>query len=133
MIPESIKFRDENVPLTEDQKLNRKQILTQITSQPETFNMDVWDTFAFPYELPQDNYCGTTRCVAGWALFFAEIPIRDLMVKANVLATDMNITREAVRAMGLTQEEYYRGSSAGLFHLYSDEDAVEQLHELAVE
>jgi hypothetical protein len=126
----NVEFRDENVPLSEEQKLNRKQILTQVTTQPETFGMDVWDTEAFPYDV---EGCGSTRCIAGWALFFAGVSTRDLMVRGNVLLTDVKITQEAVRVMGLSEGEYYRANSAGLFHLYSEEDAVEQLRELTVE
>lgn len=126
-LPENM-FRDPNVPLTEEQKLNRKQIYHQITTVPESFSMDLWDTeyFAEPY----DN-CGTTKCIAGWALAYADIKISDLEIKNDVVSTDLNITREAINAMGLTREEYYSYNSDGLFHLYDDEGAVERMRQLS--
>lgn len=39
------------------------QVLAQILMFPETHNQDGWET---------QESCGTTRCVAGWAVHFSE-------------------------------------------------------------
>lgn len=40
----------------------RAKVLAQITSEPDTHDQYVWETV---------TSCGTSRCVAGWALHFA--------------------------------------------------------------
>lgn len=61
-----------------------QKVLDQIETDPESFDMDTWETVGVegiprsnPYFDPatgrhrSTEYCGTTRCIAGWAIYFA--------------------------------------------------------------
>lgn len=103
-------FRRPGVPLSEEAALLRKQTLYQIENEPETFNMCTWDSSATRASSVIDalaqatatGHCGTTRCLAGWALYLAGQP-----VTAHEAAVAVEeIEARAVRVLELTQGEY---------------------------
>lgn len=48
----------------EEQQALRKAVLEQITLFPETHDQADWEIY--------NNECGTTRCIAGWAVMLAK-------------------------------------------------------------
>jgi hypothetical protein len=101
-----------------------QKILTQITEHPETHDQYTWvDSF---------SGCGTTRCIAGWAVALNAEPGE--AVSVNDFATRARLARElGVRPhwatlgqelLGLSEEE-----AVGLFHS-SNEIAPHVLAEL---
>ena len=56
-----------------------EKIRAQVDSRPETLYMGTWedDTHEEMYDWRRDEFvtsCGTTRCVAGWAVHFNQLP-----------------------------------------------------------
>lgn len=110
-------FRDPQVPLTEGQKLIRKKVYHQITTEPDTFNMYAW-------EVLQSGSCGTTRCLAGWAVHFSG-------GKGIRRMTPTRVVREAIIALGLTEAEYYGDDEHGVVFYTDSENAYERMGRLA--
>ncbi len=125
-------FRQPSTPLTAAQAMMRKKVYDQISKHPDQFDMGWWESpfmrfKVFGDQLVEENTCGTTRCVAGWAQF---------MAKGEV--DSYTVVEDAIREMGLTKEEYY-GTAEGqidysvkLFHV-NDSDAVAWLKRLVEE
>lgn len=114
-----------------------KRIRDQIKRDPKSFDMSSWEfdltseiseeggDFAIEYYDPETNdyqptmasECGTTRCVAGWAVYFA----------AEDLGIDVNRPLEAVR-LDYAQKVGLRGdwsySNLGLFALDIDDSSL---------
>lgn len=65
--------------MNQEQKALAQKILNQVENYPESLHMDSWEASCLP-----DRYnwktgeavegCGTTRCIAGWAVHFASKP-----------------------------------------------------------
>lgn len=87
-------FRDPSVPLTEDQLLMRKRVLHQIEAEPETFAMITYQG--------RNARCGTTRCIAGWAVYLT----RGYWYKEGLRESLEEKKQLAVDVLGLTQAEY---------------------------
>lgn len=119
-------FRNPDEPLTEDQRLVRKQIFEQVVNLPESFSMSFWDAKLYH---PQED-CGTTRCVAGWAIHFSGIDILEICTLQDLTIHGSDkIVEHAIKVMGLTREEYTDGE-ARLFYTTAA-DAIERLGNLA--
>lgn len=127
-------FREPGTPLTEDQKLCRKLTAEQVAAEPGSFFMGDWDTDAAWFggnrvERTFATTCGTTRCLAGWALFHAGCPVR-------VGDTVSSIEDRAIAALGLTHDEYFfmpgEDGYSELFYA-SRGDAAERIAWLAAE
>lgn len=83
-----------------------QKVLDQIETHPETFEMDSWSTFSYAgreiynpatgaYETT--DYCGTARCIAGWAIHFAA---EERGINTN--RSLAYVARDLAVAMGLT-------------------------------
>lgn len=122
----AFQFRDPASPLTDKQCQIRELVLNQIITAPDTFDMANW-------ECHDDGYRGgTTRCIAGWANYFAYGnawgPIRP-----EPFETLSSTPAYAIKALGLTEDEYLPHSKSWpLFHAH-DEDATERMHTLVHE
>lgn len=123
-----LQYRDPSTPLTIEQSEIRKMVYKQISGQPETFNMSTWFYVPQPFVVEMARVhgeaCHTTRCVAGWAQFYA-----------HGKSTLINVDQDAITAMGLTWDEYSYGCEFGLF--YSPDRialaAMKRLAEVAVD
>ncbi len=127
-----MRFRNPAVPLTEEQLLNRKRVLYQVTTEPQTFSMSTWDVrIEPPEELQRLGFtCSTVRCIAGWALYFGGADI----IAIDAAACDdggTDIEAAGIALLGLTSDEYY-GAPGGRKPLFYDteEDAVDRLRAL---
>lgn len=119
-------FREPGTPLSEDAKLLRKRVLAQIEDEPSSFDMRTWESTLDL--LGMDGSCHTTRCLAGWATFFAD---------GKVPRSADVITPRAIELLELTMEEYggkvVNGNpffATPLFVTW-DEDALERMRVLA--
>lgn len=120
-------YRDPSTPLTTAQAMMRKKVYDQISNHPDEFDMAWWSrTNTFVNPEMEIEACGTTRCVAGWAQFFA---------KGEV--DTYNVKTDAIELMGLTREEYFDHDEEGyldvntaLFHV-NDSKAVAWMKRLA--
>jgi hypothetical protein len=101
---EALPFRDPSVPLAPDQLELRRLVLKEIEAHPDTFDMDDWER---AWRLRYEGVCKTTRCLAGWAQYFARGA-----VNVNGVGTDV----DAAGLLGLTEKEYYEGTNDGLFY-----------------
>lgn len=115
-------FRRPGTPLTEDQLLLRKRVLHAIESDPGQFSMRWWDTVSLGIQYG----CGTSRCLAGWALHLAGAP-------ASRPEGSSSVERRAVLALGLTHDEFWgrprEFSGSGLFYA-GDAEALARLREI---
>lgn len=124
-MPTGLKWRDET-PLTFEQVEYRKMVYKQISADDESFDMGSWEwspeTLGHALRLlPEFNNCRTTRCVAGWAQFYAKGAVREPTVE-----------QDAIDAMGLSWLDY-RGTDpakVGLFRTNAD-DALARMKVLA--
>ncbi|HEY1705517.1 MAG TPA: hypothetical protein VGG75_38010 [Trebonia sp.] len=108
-------FRDPAVPLGPEKLELRRLVLKQAEAHPDTFNMTEWELSAG---------CRTTRCIAGWAQFFARGQV-------NQQEGSSFVETDAIRLLGLTEEEFFDVDEADdLFHL-ADTPAVDRLRYLA--
>jgi hypothetical protein len=89
-----------------------QKILDQITMHPETHNQDFWENAS--------SDCGTTRCIAGWALHFHNPQQHVWLTVKDLMCSPYHIDEAAQSLLGLTEEE-----SIELFHDADDEQAVE--------
>jgi hypothetical protein len=112
-------FRPEGVPLTEEQKLMRKRVLAQIENEPGSFDMDSWEEGLYDEDGKQ---CGTTRCIAGWAVYFAEKDGRRTLV--------WDTLQDGISLLGLTRDEFSDEHDVPLFY-DTNYRALERLRELA--
>lgn len=102
----------------------RQQVLEQITVHPETHDQGSW-------EYPVD--CGTSRCVAGWAIHFDAPAARDIWEAKSEAAHRLGLngyiaTYSQVGAKLLGLGEY---EADELFHGADDEEAVDLLRQYA--
>jgi hypothetical protein len=121
-------FRDPSVPVTPEQMALRKRVYRQVKRHPETFYMGSWE------EIPPANgtECNTTRCIGGWAQFFARGHVYQTADPARNIPV---VEEDAVILMGLSEEEYGcsdLNDDEGLFYL-DDDEAVERMRVLAGE
>lgn len=114
-------FRDAGTPLSEDQALMRKRVLHQAVTEPETFDMAYYEA---------ERGCGTTRCIAGWAVYFERG-----WVHANDRWDPDGLKQAAISALGLTLVEYYGPGNwfDGLDLFYDEPGGLERLRKLAGE
>lgn len=132
-------FRHPDVKLTFAQLELRKRVLKQVENEPEAFDMNYWEWMEDEEELRRlqeaGQPCGTTRCLAGWALFESggKVP-----TGYHPFVSRPNAEIDGIRVLGLTEDEYYGSEDDGwyaedrcdgLFY-YSEEDAVDRLREL---
>ena len=119
-------FRKPGVAVTPEQMLVRKQTYEQVTEQPKTFAMTSWENEqAGAIDAGGSGpSCRTTRCLAGWAQYL----VRGVVIQHIGFEDDVNY--DAIRVMGLSEEEYYRYGRGGLFFT-GDQEAVRWLAELA--
>lgn len=104
--------------------VRRQQVLNQITAHPELHYQGSWES---------RKECGTTRCVAGWAVHFAAPEASDLGEAKRQAVADLGIEHEvhsfsgvAARLLGLN------GYEAGeLFLDAADDEAVDLLRQYA--
>lgn len=115
-----LEFRDPATPLQPHQLHLRWLVYTQITTKPETFGMGGWEVS--PLRVSYQAGCKTTRCVGGWAQWYAEGEVDEDTVEQS-----------AVSNMGLTYAEYFglppgtAAGSAAIWHdglFYASEDAA---------
>lgn len=118
----SYPFRRGSEPLTEDQKLTRKKVLHEITAEPRSFYMGAWERHWDAGQQQRYNLCGTTRCLAGWALHVNGLPVND----------GPGIIPQACELLGLSRAEYYGGGSGELF-FDSETSAMRRMRALAGE
>ena len=116
-------FRDPETPLTEDQLLMRKRVYHQVTNEPETFHMFAWENVVL--DQAGAEMCGTTRCIAGWAVEFER---RNLNGNYHV----ESYSSEGIRLLGLTRREYGADADVTLFSA-CNRDVLERLRKLAEE
>jgi hypothetical protein len=113
-------FRNPETPLDPYQKLMRNAVYAQISGHPDSFDMGSYE---------DDSFCGTTRCIAGWAVHLAGAPA------CSYLSVDQ-IHAIAIRVLGLTSSEY--GSDTftevpdALFYT-GNQDALERMRQFAEE
>lgn len=112
-----VPFRMPWEPLTAEHLEARRQVLKQAENEPDSFAMGSWEDA----DAVTKTGCTTTRCMAGWAQFFLRGEV-DLW----------SVERDAVRAMGLSEAEYYGDDTpwpGPLFYM-SDESALDRLRRL---
>jgi hypothetical protein len=122
-------FRDPSVPVTPEQLAMRKRVYQQVKQHPETFYMGCWEDIAREIRGVQ---CNTTRCIGGWAQFFARGHVYQTADPYRAIPV---VEEDAVVLMGLSEEEYGAAvldDDDGLFYL-DDAEAVERLRILADE
>lgn len=116
-------FRDPGTPLTEDQLLMRKRVLHQAEAEPETFAMAAYQG--------RNASCGTTRCIAGWAVYLT----RGYWYKRGACEDLEDKKQLAVDVLGLTQEEYGNDvlDREGPYELFyvDDDEGLARLRALA--
>lgn len=105
-----------------------KKIYEQITRYPETHNQGSWSDH--PQDAPpgvDHGSCGTTRCVAGWALHF-HAPSRSIFETAREIEPDGHGEPfgPAAALLGLD-----RDAAEGLFLHSSNADAIRLVREYA--
>ena len=83
------------------------KVRNQITANPESHDQDYYEN---------DTECGTTRCIAGWTVFFARGTGR------TVYAGGGSIFGEARDLLGLTDYE-----ADTLFYEFGDAEAIARL------
>jgi hypothetical protein len=120
-----------------------QQVLAQIEAHPDLHDQA---TFEFSWQDVEksdasslrdyrdergldENWCGTTRCIAGWALFFKYgkgwgNEVQDPSVNI-VNAPTRSIVNAAAQALGLTVDQAY-----DIFFEYRDTVAIQKLKEL---
>jgi hypothetical protein len=97
-----------------DTELFRK-IHAQITARPETHSQDSfeWDDNEGEERSDGVTLCGTTRCVAGWALHFYA-PEQSIYDTARELGEPLDLAEVAKELLGLTYGQAEELFSASL-------------------
>src|ERR1700679_572181 len=106
-------FRDPSTPLSIEQSELRKRTLKEIESDPRGFDMNSWEI----HRHPNQHYCGTTRCIAGWAQFLARGAVYEYGDKALGIP---HVDDDAIGLLGLTAVEFGGTDPAdddGLFYV----------------
>lgn len=106
-----------------------KKVLEKITQEPQWFNMNHWFDKC---EVVVDgrNRCGTTACLAGWAMLLSGEFKLDYYGEP-ILTNTGSYEENGARLLGLPIEEV-RDPGGNLF--YSDEyEAIDRLRELIAE
>lgn len=74
-----------------------RKIADRITAHPDTHNQDYWS-----------NECGTTRCIAGWAVYLQAVDSARIGDGQEVGEVGLNgLARDYLRAEGLEEERFY--------------------------
>jgi hypothetical protein len=102
-----------------------QRVLAQITEHPETHNQNTWE-----------SRCGTTRCVAGWAIYFASVdagvPAQGVTLSVRVRGVfgpgDGSFQHAARTILRLDWE-----TSEELFHYATDDETVVLIQNLIAE
>jgi hypothetical protein len=107
-------------------ELGRK-IRDHVTTYPKQLNMTAWGEV-------NDDYCGTSACIAGWALIFSGwslVEDNTFRRASDGYETDspVAISDEARRLLDLSDEDYWRERRGCLFSVREDM-AVKWLREL---
>jgi hypothetical protein len=102
-----------------------KKIDDIITSDPTRLDMGSWED-----STPE---CGTTRCIAGWAVHFASNPGEGAWETRVRLADELDLAgpswmRVGARLLGLDEHD-----ADALFLQYGEAEAVEALRKLAAD
>lgn len=125
------KFRDPSVPLTPEQAAYRRLVLKQVDTDPASFNMLWWErspeTYrGIGYTEEQAAACGTSRCLAGWAQYFANGEI------GGSHWSDQDHAQAGIAILGLTEAEYYTPTdkSTGLFFTMDGASAARRFREI---
>jgi hypothetical protein len=120
-------FREPSTPLEPEQMAMRKQVLEQIELYPHSFDMTDWEFI--PEEYADPKTCHTTRCMAGWAQYFARGEVFEF---GNFVLGIPPVYEDAILLMGFTEAEFGYDpdhDENGLFYL-SDTEAVQRLRQL---
>lgn len=91
------------------------QIADQIEREPQFHNQDTWEG--------TNAHCGTTRCVAGWAIFLAE-GRESLRYQMN--AADGDVFEKAMDLLGLDDQ-----SASDLFYNFNNYSALQMVRAYA--
>jgi hypothetical protein len=123
-----------------DPKTLAKKILAQVEDQPESLYMASWEVFNNRYRVDWKNNtdeivpgCGTTRCIAGWAVHFASQKGEDAYDARVRIAGELDLggyswMRVAGRLLGLSESD-----AEVLFLEHDEAEAVEALRKLAAD
>jgi len=123
-----------------DPKTLAKKILAQVEDQPESLYMGTWEAFHNHYREDWKNNpgeivpgCGTTRCIAGWAVHFASQKGEDAWEARVRIAAELDLggyswMRVAGRLLGLSASD-----AEVLFLEHNEAEAVEALRKLAAD
>jgi uncharacterized low-complexity protein len=123
--------------MNDEQKALAEKILAQVEIEPESLYMGAWVT-----EGNEDRYnwktdeavggCGTTRCIAGWAIHFAAKPGEgrsDRMTRRRIAQEagleDWSYTHVGAHLLGLSKER-----AEWLFIGASENEAVDALRSM---
>jgi hypothetical protein len=119
-------FRVPGTPLSEDAALLRKRTLHQAETDPGHLDMSIWDSSAadeLQQALQHEAGCGTTRCVAGWALYFFGDPVKQGEDSSETEA-------RAVKALELTAAEYLGSPRERPLFLSPADNAIARLRQI---
>lgn len=120
--------------MDQKQKELAQKILDQVGREPHTLYMGAWEDRVDDeaYDWKTDEYvefCGTTRCVAGWAVHFSAKPGESVRAAVNRIARTELIRWDyeevGAHLLGLDQATAKR-----LFFELDEQDAVEFLENL---
>lgn len=79
-------------------------------NDPDSFDMSIWEGMFETWDDDDEpTHCGTTRCIAGWALYNAGQPIY------NDAGYDHQIPARAAKVLGITPDDQW------IFHVSDDE------------
>lgn len=99
--------------MNEKQKELARKILDQVESQPATLAMETWETVdstdLWDWETGETvEGCGTTRCIAGWAIFFSALPGESVDAARRRVGDELGLPSwplVAAALLGLSEEE----------------------------
>ncbi len=100
----------------------RQKILDQIFAHPENHNQTQWEK--------ENPHCGTQRCVAGWAIYFAAKHSSSVHLGRYEVAAELRVEPQygviAAALLGLTDAEAFE-----LFYDADNLDAIDLLRQYA--
>jgi hypothetical protein len=111
-------FRDPATPLTPKQIKVRKATARQVIENPLSFDMNDWEIQDESWG-DNETMCYTTRCAAGWALYFH----RGRVQSDDGLIHSAEVEEEGIRALGLTEKEYYEARGETCNPLFYDNNS----------
>lgn len=91
-----------------------RAVRKQITEHPETHNQGTWS---------RRTECGTTRCIAGWAVALSAVEWYSTAAGGMHLASGRTVEETAERLLGLDWDE-----ASDLFYEWDADDALEMLN-----